>query len=249
MSTSTWTTTTSATGLPTLESDPVRTRSSSFRHSRDNTPGSSPQGSRSNSPSPSSPTTISLTIPKSRSFSLASAMSSSNSPGKRSGRDRRGFHQSEGNISACSSGGLSPSSGATTSLKPDKSPSPLASTPENVKELGRSISEPPPTSYSPSTVGASPSVPAGVRYTPGVTITKDLHRRLNITSDYESSDSPGSSDHSDNVTNIDDTLPCSRSSEAVTLASRAPDRAESNSDIHTVSSEQVSITVSRAKYM
>ena len=243
MSTSTWTTTTSATGLPTLESDPVRTRSSSFRHSRENTPGSSPQGSRSNSPSPSSPTTISLTIPKSRSFSLASTMSSPNSQGKRSGRDRRGFHQSEGNISACSSGGLSPSSATTTSFKPDKSPSPLASTPENVKELGRSISEPPPASYSSSTASASPSLPAGVKSTPGVTITKDLHRRLNITSDYESSDSPGSSDHSDNVTNIDDTLPCSQSSETVTVASRAPGRGDPDGDIHTVSSVQVSFIV------
>ncbi|OQV22497.1 cGMP-inhibited 3',5'-cyclic phosphodiesterase A [Hypsibius exemplaris] len=48
MSTSTWTTTTSATGLPTLESEPVRKRSTSFRH----TPVTSPGGSRSNSPSP-----------------------------------------------------------------------------------------------------------------------------------------------------------------------------------------------------
>lgn len=71
MSTSTWTTTTSATGMPTLEPEPCRTRSSSFRHSRENTPGSSPTNSRSNSPSPSSPTNISLIIPKSRSFSLA----------------------------------------------------------------------------------------------------------------------------------------------------------------------------------
>ncbi|KAL4232928.1 cGMP-inhibited 3' [Mactra antiquata] len=70
MSTSTWTTTTSATGMPTLELEPCRVRSSSFRHSRDTTPGSSPVGSRSNSPSPSSPTVV-LTIPKSRSFSLA----------------------------------------------------------------------------------------------------------------------------------------------------------------------------------
>lgn len=70
MSTSTWTTTTTATGMPTLELEPCRVRSSSFRHSRDTTPGSSPVESRSNSPSPSSPTVV-LTIPKSRSFSLA----------------------------------------------------------------------------------------------------------------------------------------------------------------------------------
>ncbi|XP_021363584.1 cGMP-inhibited 3',5'-cyclic phosphodiesterase A-like isoform X4 [Mizuhopecten yessoensis] len=42
MSTSTWTTTTSATGMPTLELEPCRIRSSSFRHSRDGTPASSP---------------------------------------------------------------------------------------------------------------------------------------------------------------------------------------------------------------
>lgn len=75
MSTSTWTTTTSATGMPTLELEPCRVRSSSFRHSRDTTPGSSPVGSRSNSPSPSSPTVV-LTIPKSRSFSLAATQPS-----------------------------------------------------------------------------------------------------------------------------------------------------------------------------
>ena len=85
MSTSTWTTTTSATGMPTLELEPCRVRSSSFRHSRDTTPGSSPVESRSNSPSPSSPTVV-LTIPKSRSFSLAATQpstSSSNSHLKR----------------------------------------------------------------------------------------------------------------------------------------------------------------------
>ena len=75
MSTSTWTTTTSATGMPTLELEPCRVRSSSFRHSRDATPGSSPVESRSNSPSPSSPTVV-LTIPKSRSFSLAATQPS-----------------------------------------------------------------------------------------------------------------------------------------------------------------------------
>ena len=37
-----------------------------------------------------------------------------------------------------------------------------------------------------------------------------LSKRLNITSDYESSDSPSSSDHSDNVTSVDD-LASSRS--------------------------------------
>ncbi|XP_071134245.1 cGMP-inhibited 3',5'-cyclic phosphodiesterase 3A-like isoform X2 [Mytilus edulis] len=78
MSTSTWTTTTSATGMPTLEMEPCRIRSSSFRHHRDVSPGASPGGSRSNSPSPSSPTVV-LTIPKSRSFSLATTPTPSGS--------------------------------------------------------------------------------------------------------------------------------------------------------------------------
>ena len=85
MSTSTWTTTTSATGMPTLELEPCRVRSSSFRHSRDTTPGSSPQESRSNSPSPSSPTVV-LTIPKSRSFSLTAQPTSMTSHLKRLAR-------------------------------------------------------------------------------------------------------------------------------------------------------------------
>ncbi|CAG7834871.1 unnamed protein product, partial [Allacma fusca] len=44
MSTSTWTTTTSATGMPTLEPQPHarRRRSASFRTAMDGTPGSSP---------------------------------------------------------------------------------------------------------------------------------------------------------------------------------------------------------------
>ncbi|XP_063970176.1 uncharacterized protein LOC129283067 [Lytechinus pictus] len=48
----TWTTTTSATGMPTLEPQPLRTRSSSFRHSRDLTSSPSPGNSRSSSPAP-----------------------------------------------------------------------------------------------------------------------------------------------------------------------------------------------------
>lgn len=85
MSTSTWTTTTSATGMPTLELEPCRIRSSSFRHNRDGTPGSSPVGSRSNSPSPSSPTVV-LSIPKSRSFSLVAPVPIGGSHPKRPSR-------------------------------------------------------------------------------------------------------------------------------------------------------------------
>lgn len=68
MSTSTWTTTTSATGLPTLEPEPSRKRSTSYRHS----PFSSPAGSRSQSPSPActpNPKDLGVIIPKQRSFS------------------------------------------------------------------------------------------------------------------------------------------------------------------------------------
>jgi cGMP-inhibited 3',5'-cyclic phosphodiesterase A len=171
MSTSTWTTTTSATGMPTLEAEPCRTRSSSFRHSRENTPGSSPTGSRSNSPSPSSPTTISLTIPKSRSFSLASLGPTAMGTKRRTG-ERRSVHQMSSDHIL-----LSPVKSSKENLvspsfsKPDTSDS---------KDGGRSSS------------------------------VKDIHpglsKRLNITSDYESSDSPGSSDHSDNVMGVDDSV-------------------------------------------
>lgn len=111
MSSSTWTTTTSATGMPTLEPEPCRTRSASIRNiGHDSTPVATPL--QSNSPSPSSPNTaISLVIPKTRTHSLMSASR------KSSRRDA----------------------------------------------------------------------------------TQPLYRRLNITSDYESSESPGSSDQSDHA--------------------------------------------------
>ncbi|XP_022108915.1 cGMP-inhibited 3',5'-cyclic phosphodiesterase A-like isoform X2 [Acanthaster planci] len=68
---STWTTTTSATGLPTLEPQPLRTRSSSFRHTRENNNSAtpSPSGSRSSSPSPGSQQT-SASSAKGRSYSV-----------------------------------------------------------------------------------------------------------------------------------------------------------------------------------
>lgn len=189
MSTSTWTTTTSATGMPTLEPEPCRTRSSSFRHSRESTPGSSPTGSRSNSPSPSSPTTISLTIPKSRSFSVASvgAHSGGTSSQRRPQRDRKGVNFLS-NSPVAPSGSDSVASSTPSPIKPgDKSLSPLVKGVEaehGGKEHG----------------GKSSLVSP---------VTKDLQsgllsKRLNITSDYESSDSPSSSDHSDNVTSVDD---------------------------------------------
>ena len=163
MSTSTWTTTTSATGLPTLEPEVCRTRSSSFRHSRENTPGSSPTNSRSNSPSPSSPTTISLMIPKSRSFSATVGPV----PAKRNSRERRSGTQT------------APDSNLLSPIKPDK-----------VKGLPRSSEA--------DTTDIKVTTPTGKETYPS------LSKRLNITSDYESSDSPGSSDHSDNVASVDE---------------------------------------------
>ncbi|XP_038047157.1 cGMP-inhibited 3',5'-cyclic phosphodiesterase A-like [Patiria miniata] len=68
---STWTTTTSATGLPTLEPQPLRTRSSSFRHTRENNNSAtpSPSGSRCSSPSPIAQQT-SASSAKGRSYSV-----------------------------------------------------------------------------------------------------------------------------------------------------------------------------------
>ena len=171
MSTSTWTTTTSATGLPTLEPEPCRTRSCSFRHSRDNTPGSSPTNSRSNSPSPSSPTTISLTIPKSRSFSTANNGSSGGSQSsvtnqRRGSRERRSYYPPG-----------------------DATPSPVH---------GNDKTGPP-------GKGEAEGKDALMKHTSGKEgHTIGLSKRFNITSDYESSDSPSSSDHSDNVMTMEE---------------------------------------------
>jgi hypothetical protein len=169
--------------MPTLELEPCRTRSSSFRHSRESTPGSSPTGSRSNSPSPSSPTTISLTIPKSRSFSTASIgahAGSAASTQKRPPRDRKGYFLASPAQTDSATGSTPAPVG-----KMDKCLSPLVKGEAEIKEL---------------------SGTAKVLTSP---MSKDLQsaalsKRLNITSDYESSDSPSSSDHSDNVAAPDD---------------------------------------------
>ncbi|KAL5010806.1 hypothetical protein ScPMuIL_013111, partial [Solemya velum] len=169
MSASTWTTTTSATGMPTLELEPCRIRSSSFRHSRDNTPGSSPVGSRSSSPSPSSPTVV-LTIPKSRSFSLASPTPMVASHAKRLTRKSMAPAVPISEISTVSPG-----------RNDNRVISPLAKAEVETVEEGDRLKS--------------------------ITVSKDQFtslRRLNITSDYESSDSPNSSDHSDTVLTADD---------------------------------------------
>ncbi|XP_048768883.2 cGMP-inhibited 3',5'-cyclic phosphodiesterase 3A-like isoform X3 [Ostrea edulis] len=162
MSTSTWTTTTTATGMPTLELEPCRIRSSSFRHNRDGTPGSSPVGSRSNSPSPSSPTVV-LSIPKSRSFSLVTPTPIGGSHPKR------------------------PSRKSVTS------------------NLGTEVSG---ISKSSDFIQLSPLVKDELDYAQEKgdkrsTNSASFHR-INMTSDYESNDSPNSSDHSDNVTAYDE---------------------------------------------
>eukprot|EP00057_Strongylocentrotus_purpuratus_P009454 XP_011663928.1 PREDICTED: uncharacterized protein LOC589178 isoform X1 [Strongylocentrotus purpuratus] len=76
----TWTTTTSATGMPTLEPQPLRTRSSSFRHSRDLTSSPSPGNSRSSSPAPLSRQGGGDGSLKSRSFSVGTGGLGQRSP-------------------------------------------------------------------------------------------------------------------------------------------------------------------------
>ncbi|XP_071035027.1 cGMP-inhibited 3',5'-cyclic phosphodiesterase 3A isoform X1 [Parasteatoda tepidariorum] len=92
MSTSTWTTTTSATGLPTLEPEPSRKRSTSFRHptdSQNTSPrgGSSPQTGCAVSPSRSQHVSIPA-CSKGRSYSTTSIPSSAFG-GRRNSRDRK----------------------------------------------------------------------------------------------------------------------------------------------------------------
>ena len=163
MSTSTWTTTTSATGMPTLELEPCRIRSSSFRHSREGgTPGSSPAGSRSNSPSPSSPTVV-LSIPKSRSFSL---------------------------VAPTPIGGSHPKRPSRKSV---------------ASNLGTEVSGIPKSS---DFIQLSPLVKDELDFAQEKGDKRSNHSasfgRINMTSDYESNDSPNSSDHSDNVTAYDE---------------------------------------------
>ncbi|XP_071942588.1 cGMP-inhibited 3',5'-cyclic phosphodiesterase 3A-like [Antedon mediterranea] len=68
----TWTTTTSATGMPTLEPQPLRTRSSSFRQTRDVSPTRSPTSTQS-STLPSQSITISTNVGKLRSYSVGTS--------------------------------------------------------------------------------------------------------------------------------------------------------------------------------
>ena len=195
MSTSTWTTTTSATGMPTLEPEPCRLRSASFRHSREGTPGSSPSGSRSNSPSPSTNSTVILTIPKSRSFSLASAPA----PYTQRRFPRKSFANDGSTASAIggTTGAPAPLAGSATAVSPtrfeSKAVSPLAKAEAHSEDSGDGS----------SWAGRERAGPGG----PGAGAAKEaagaggqsLLRQRFVTSDYESSDSPNSSDLSDNM--------------------------------------------------
>nr|KAG5703271.1 hypothetical protein BaRGS_025513 [Batillaria attramentaria] len=192
MSTSTWTTTTSATGMPTLEPEPCRLRSASFRHSREGTPGSSPAGSRSNSPSPSTTSTVILTIPKSRSFSLASATTTAPHPTYARRFPRKSFANDGSGIATGGSGSASMGSSATSPTRADgrldgKGLSPLVRS-EFQAEDGEA----------PSSSGAGSGQGGGAREREKERGQGLLKQRF-ITSDYESSDSPNSSDLSDNV--------------------------------------------------
>ncbi|XP_064627396.1 cGMP-inhibited 3',5'-cyclic phosphodiesterase 3A-like isoform X2 [Lineus longissimus] len=160
MSTSTWTTTTSATGMPTLEPEPCRQRSASVRLSRDAQPGTSPVTSRSNSPSPNSPTTVCLTIPKSRSFSIATAGTLAPPP-KRSTRERNKSLFAPGQGPAAE-----PITTASPSQHDTKPVSPLVAGDSQQQEETLTLKD------QDSVQGSS------------------VKQRLTVTSDYESSDSP-----------------------------------------------------------
>ncbi|XP_067142319.1 cGMP-inhibited 3',5'-cyclic phosphodiesterase 3A-like [Centruroides vittatus] len=84
MSTSMWTTTTSATGLPTLEPEPCRKRSTSFRNSSDTSPTNNQSSGHIISPKKSTPAEITS---KGRSFSTTSLPGAWGS--RRSSRERK----------------------------------------------------------------------------------------------------------------------------------------------------------------
>ena len=72
-------------GMPTLEPQPLRTRSSSFRHTRDSNSSTSPSGSRCSSPSPLSSQQMTInSSAKGRSFSVGTGGLSPRSRGDRS---------------------------------------------------------------------------------------------------------------------------------------------------------------------
>lgn len=187
MSTSTWTTTTSATGLPTVETETVRTRHTSFRQTRDASPSSSPTGSRSNSPSPGSPTstvpsspsvvmaTMPLIIPKNKSPSSTGLLSANNSRRKTS--PGAALKADLAAVAGRTSSVSEPTDGLTTS----------DGEPEEAVEGGlvqfHLCQQPQQPMTAPADFDVAPS----------------FVKRLHITSDYESSDSPSSGEQSDSA--------------------------------------------------
>ncbi|GAU97643.1 hypothetical protein RvY_08905-2 [Ramazzottius varieornatus] len=170
MSTSTWTTTTSATGMPSLEPEPVRKRSTTMRQ----TPGISPGGSRSNSPSPGSPNfrdaNVPITPKQSRSFSTCVPSSRGLlNTSKPFLRER----QTLSNINV-------PEIMMTKSVKfqldgPDSASADIDS----------------------STYQDDRPTSADRHLSPAI-------RRINLTSDYESSESPSNSEYGENSALLDD---------------------------------------------
>ncbi|XP_055335468.1 cGMP-inhibited 3',5'-cyclic phosphodiesterase 3A-like isoform X3 [Paramacrobiotus metropolitanus] len=165
MSTSTWTTTTSATGLPTLEPEPSRKRSTSFRTS----PVSSPGGSRSQSPSPAcSPNpSADVIVPKQR--SLSTIIPSRGSPV--TAPINRKYHRSTIGSISVPEGVLSKS--VTFNLEPT-----------NLRTDAHVLSE---ESRPAEKIHLSPAI-----------------RRINLTSDYESSESPSNSEHDESAALLDE---------------------------------------------
>ncbi|XP_078000078.1 cGMP-inhibited 3',5'-cyclic phosphodiesterase 3A-like [Glandiceps talaboti] len=162
---STWTTTTSATGMPTLEPEPSRSRSSSFRHSRDSTPNISPSSSRSVSPSP----TTGQFAAGTRSFTVGST----------SGLHPRS--RSRGQLLQTESLDRSDSIGS----KPSKVSPLIAPTDFNIRESFSDEMQTDETEQEENTEHFTKEIKVGVPQT------------TNVTSDYESADSPNVSDLSD----------------------------------------------------
>lgn len=184
MSTSTWTTTTSATGLPTLEPEPSRKRSTSFRHTAESS-GSQATSPNATSGDKISPTSGSLTpkgtcsispsglshldksptcVTKARSFSTTSIPSSTN--GRRGSRERK---------TVCS---LHP----LTAMDMEN----LMEVHAYAKELENRARE-----QDGDTTEEEEGMASHLPPLPSI-------RKINITSDYESSnESPGSSDNND----------------------------------------------------
>ncbi|XP_064490056.1 cGMP-inhibited 3',5'-cyclic phosphodiesterase 3A-like isoform X3 [Ornithodoros turicata] len=180
MSTSTWTTTTSATGMPTLEPEPSRKRSTSFRHMAEGggggtapthavlSPSALPNHAQANASCGRGGSAAAPVQPKGRSFSTTALPASAASIGRRGIRERK---------TVCS---LHPLSLATSPPSSQEATDDTDAEPRNG-----------PSSQQPVSTGASQHSPH-----PATSVTL---RRLH-TSDYDSSnDSPGGSDNNEGL--------------------------------------------------